>query len=139
MASLRSVLVKNVGEPDRPNISLGADDEVPAPPKAPALDKDKLQRDLAVVYKDNNRYFIVCVVMVCALFVASVGVVMMNLNSPDVIKVTMAAFGISSAGLITMMIKLWREKSNTELLLALASNMGTGTLETVVKVLINKV
>jgi D-alanyl-lipoteichoic acid acyltransferase DltB (MBOAT superfamily) len=104
----------------------------------PPLDRDKLKRDLSAVNKDNGRYFFVCVAMVVLLFLVSIGVILTNLNKPDIIKVVMAAFGISSAGLITMMIKLWREKSNVELLILLAINMDAETLKTIVAVLIKR-
>jgi len=139
MPSLRNVLLASVGPTSVPKDSLGSDDEHGAQ-VAPIheLDRDKLKRDLAAVNKDNNRYFLVCVMMVVFLFLVSIGVVLTNLNKPDIIKVVMAAFGISSAGLITMMIKLWREKSNGELLILLAINMDSDTLKTIVTVLLKR-
>jgi hypothetical protein len=137
MPSLRSVLLKTVGQHAAPQDSLGSNEESRAV-RAPALDKDRLKRDLAAVNKDNNRYFLICVAMVLILFLVSVGVVLTNLAKPDIIKVVMAAFGISSAGLITMMIKLWREKSNIELLILLAINMDPETLKTVITIMVKR-
>jgi hypothetical protein len=136
MTSLRSVLLKHAGALPAPKDSLGSADEpsIQVTP-VPILDRDKLGRDLSVVNKGNNRYFFICVSMVLTLFAVSVGVVLTNLNKPDIIKVVMAAFGISSAGLITMMIKLWREKSNTELMILLAINMDSDTLKTIIAIL----
>jgi hypothetical protein len=139
MSSLRNVLLENVGPVALPKDSLGGDDtQERRVPAVPALDREKLKRDLTALNKNNSRYFIICVVMVLILFLVSIGVVLMNLGKPDVIKIVMAAFGISSAGLITMMIKLWREKSNVELLILLAINMDSDTLKTVVAVLVKR-
>jgi hypothetical protein len=139
MTSLRRVLLENVGLTSAPADSLGGDDEQGGRMSAaPAIDRDKLKHDLSAVNKANNRYFLVCVAMVVLLFLVSVGVILTNLNRPEIIKVVMSAFGISSAGLITVMIKLWREKSNIELLLLLAINMDTDTLKTVVTMLVNR-
>jgi hypothetical protein len=136
MTSLKSVLLESVGMINAPKDLLGGDDEGGARVAATSsLDRDKLKRDLSAINKGNNRYFLICVVMVAILFLVSVGVVLTNLNKPEIIRVAMGAFGISSAGLITMMIKLWREKSNVELLMILAINMDYDTLKTVVAVL----
>ena len=137
MASLQSVLLANIGAASVPADSLGGSDgrEMPAVPAIPSLDREKLKRDLSAISKGNNRYFLICVVMVVILFLVSVGVVLTNLNKPDIIKIVLGAFGISSAGLITMMIKLWREKSNTELLILLAINMDSDTLKSIIAIL----
>jgi hypothetical protein len=136
MASLRSVLLENIGGAALPKDSLGGDDTPKRQETSePVINKDKLQRDLKAVNKDNSRYFLICVIMVLILFLVSVGIVLTNLNKPDVIKLVLGAFGVSSAGLITMMIKLWREKSTVELLILLAISMDTDTLKTVIGVL----
>jgi hypothetical protein len=139
MPSLRSVLLANIGPTSIPTVTMGSDGkhETEVSP-VPPLDRDKLKRDLSAVNKDNSRYFFVCVAMVVLLFLVSIGIILTNLSKPDIIKVAMAAFGISSAGLITMMIKLWREKSNVELLILLAINMDAETLKTIVAVLIKR-
>lgn len=142
MPSLRNALLKIVGPIMPPEDALGGDDvnsePIQATPSTPPLDRDKLRRDLKAVNKQNSRYFVVCVVMILVIFSVSIGVVLTNLNRPDIIKADMAAIGISFACLITMMIKLWRDKSNIELLIILATYMEADTLKTIVDVLIKK-
>jgi hypothetical protein len=140
MKSLRSILLENIGSAGVPKDALGGDEMLEnAIGTGPPINHEKLKRDLTAVKKDNTKYFVICVIMVFLLFLVSIGVVLTNLSKPDIIKLVMAAFGVSCAGLITMMIRLWREKSNTELLLALATNMNDlNTLKTVVAVLIRK-
>jgi hypothetical protein len=136
--SLRSILLDNVGPVDVAKDGLGSDEIEEVIAAGPRINPEKLQRDLAAVSKTNTTYFIICVIMVVVLFIVSIGVVLTNLNNPDIIKVVLAAFGVSCAGLITMMIKLWREKSNIELLIILAINMDLDTLKTVVAVLVRR-
>jgi hypothetical protein len=138
MKSLRSILLENVGPTVARDALGGIEAEARVVPAGPPLNVEKLKRDLSAVSKNNTKYFIICVIMVLVLFVISIIVVLTNLNKPDIIKVVMAAFGISCAGLITMMIKLWREKSNIELLIILAINMDLDTLKTVVAVLVRR-
>jgi hypothetical protein len=137
MKSLSSILRENAG-PGVAKDALGGDESEKISVTAPPLDVEKLRRDLSAVSKNNTKYFVVCVIMVLVLFIVSIVVVLTNLSNPDIIKVVMAAFGISCAGLITMMIRLWREKSNTELLIILAINMDLDTLKAVVAVLAKK-
>jgi hypothetical protein len=61
----------------------------------------------------------------------------MNARNSAVVTVVMSGFGISAAGLIKLMTGLWRSKSNTELLLALAVNTDSETLTNVVNILAN--
>jgi hypothetical protein len=140
MKSLRRTLLENVGPAGLPKDALGSDEMLEtAIATGPPINPEKLKRDLTSVKKDNTKFFVLCVIMVFLLFLVSVGVVLTNLSKPDVVKLVMATFGVSCAGLITMMIRLWREKSNTELVLALAINMNDmDTLKTVLAVLIRK-
>ncbi len=73
--------------------------------------------------------------MVVVLFIVSVGLVITNLQNAAVVKVVLSGFGVSAAGLITLMAKLWRVKNNTELLLILAINTDGETIKTVVNIL----
>lgn len=99
------------------------------------IDREAFRNDLAALKRDNDRYFKICVMMIVLLFVVSVGVVLGNLSRPDWIKIALTGFGVSSAGLITVMINLWRTKSNTEVLLILVPNVDSDTLKTVIGIL----
>lgn len=144
MTSLRAVLHK-YADVTVPTAPLGSDEtgneEKPERKRVKRADIDKanLRKDLEAVKRDNGRYFVVCVVMIGLLFITSIIVVLTNLANPDIIKGAMAAFGISTAGLITLMIKLWRTKSNTEMLILLAINMDAETIKTVIGILAKRV
>jgi hypothetical protein len=144
MTSLRTVLNK-YADTNIPGAPLGSDetDQEEKPQKrrvkGPDIDKANLRKDLEAVKKDNSRYFVVCVVMIVLLFIISIIVVLTNLAKPDIIKIAMTAFGISTAGLITLMIKLWRTKSNTEMLILLAINMDAETIKSVINILAKRV
>ena len=140
MTSFNSV-VKKYAEPKPVTAALGSDETTPEGPnqRKPvtrrAIDKENLRKDLEGVKKDNRLYFLVCVIMIALLFVVSVGVILANLHRPDVIKVMLGAFGISTSGLIAAMIRLWRVKTNTEFLMLLALNMDAETVTTVINIL----
>ncbi len=140
MKTLRRALLENLGSAGIPKDALGGDEMLEkAVATSPPIDRKKLEQDLRAVKRDNTKFFVICVIMVVFLFLVSIGVVLTNLSKPDVIKIVMATFGVSCAGLITWMIRLWREKSNTELVLALAINMNDlETLKTIVAVLVRK-
>jgi hypothetical protein len=141
MTSLSTVLQK-YAEPGRElTVQLGSDEtheeETPEKEttKGPTVDREALRKDLKALKQDNNRYFVVCVVMVILLFVVCVVVILMNLKDAGIVKLAMSAFGVSAAGLITVMTNLWRVKSNTEVLILLAVNTDSDTVKTVINVL----
>lgn len=137
-AAAEMTVPSNPDFPAGTDFSLGSEDENEAPvtkrKKRPALDKENLRKDLDKIKNDNSRYFMICVLMVIILFIASLIVVLTNLERPTLITAVQTGFGISTAGLIWLMIKLWREKTSTEFLLALAIVDGE-TLKTVVDAL----
>jgi hypothetical protein len=123
-----------------PDLSLGSKGKKSEKPlknsdDVKLVDREGLRADLEIVKRDNQRYFWICVFMIIVLYAVSLIVVLTNLERPDLIKIIMGIFGISTSGLIWMMIKLWREKSNTEYLLALAINMDIKTLTKIVNLL----
>lgn len=117
------------------DVSLGADEDDGDNKNVQSIDKKNLRKDLEVVKSANKQYFLICVIMIIVLFIASLILVLINLAKPNIVTAIMTAFGISTAGLILLMIKLWREKSNTELLLALALNMDGETLKRIIEIL----
>jgi len=138
MASLRDVLQKYAAPSKAPSARAGADETNPSEVVSEQIikiDRGAFQRDLEAVKRGNRAYFIVCVVMIVLLFMVSLIVVLSNLDKPDWIKVAMTVFGVSSAGLITVMINLWRTKSNTEFLLILAPNVDAETLRIIIEIL----
>ncbi len=70
---------------------------------------------------------------------AAVVLVSLNLSKPVLVQSVLSGFGISSAGLVWMMIRLWREKYYTEVLLALAVSLQGETMKTIVNVLSRRI
>jgi hypothetical protein len=140
MTNLRGLLKQYSDTAAVVSVQLGTDEtledeERDVGPRGQEFDRKALRKDLGRVKQDNNRYFVVCVAMVVVLFIVSVGLVITNLQNAGVVKVVLSGFGVSAAGLITLMTKLWRVKNNTELLLILAVNTDSGTIKTVVNIL----
>ncbi len=140
MTNLRSLLKQYSDIAPIVSVQLGTDETVADEKRHVAtrrqeIDRKALRKDLYRVKQDNNRYFVVCAAMVVVLFIVSVGLVITNLQNAAVVKVVLSGFGVSAAGLITLMAKLWRVKNNTELLLILAINTDGETIKTVVNIL----
>jgi hypothetical protein len=141
MAGLGDVLEQYVDCPSVPPGTLGYDEaqsDTVGRTRKKGLDKEKLKSDLEAIKRDNTRYFLVCVVMVGSLFLASIAIVLANLNNPGWVKVAMGGFGASAAGLITVMTNLWRTKSSTEVLLLLIPGMDADALKTIILILAKK-
>ena len=100
------------------------------------INSAQLRADLEKVKTDNKLYFLICVAMVVVLFITSLMLVLFNLEKPNIVTLVMTVSGASIGGLIFFMVKLWREKSNTEVVLALAINMkDDATLRRVIEIL----
>jgi hypothetical protein len=79
-----------------------------------------LNNRLRGVLRSNTIYFNLSIALVIVLFVASIVVVTTHLESPALITAALGGFGIGSIGLVGMMLRSWREKTATELLIELA-------------------
>jgi hypothetical protein len=60
--------------------------------------------------------------MVVILFVVTVVVALLRLDSPALTQGALAVLGVTEPGLILWMFRLWREKLHTETLIAVAVN-----------------
>lgn len=134
-SSLRAVLQRHAG-PSRP-VYAGADEtgEPSARAEVTTLDRAALRADLDVVRRSSNRWFAVCVALLAILFVATLWVVIAYVERPQVVRAAVAALGVSSAGLVTMMVRMWKSKSAAEYLLTLAVHLDAATMKTVIKIL----
>jgi hypothetical protein len=126
-----------------PGVELGSDETQTAAPqiRPPALTdshRSKLKRDLDALNHDNRRYFLVCVAMIVLLFLVSVVVVLEHLDNATIVQTALAAFGVSAAGLITWMIKIWRVKTNTEFFMLLATQTDSDTMKMLINILAQK-
>src|SRR4051812_33129279 len=126
MKRLRGVL-QSYSKP----ITLGGDPT----PGALGFSAERLTADLQAVSRSNEYYFGICVVMVVALFLVMLLVVTRSLTSPDTVKVAIGAFGLSGAGIVRLMIGLWREKVATDVLITLSTTIERELLRSIVEVL----
>lgn len=106
--------------------------------QARTFDRDKLAGKLREIVARNNAVFGFCVAMVIIPFVVQLWVALAYASEPQLVKAIGGAFGISAAGLIFQMIKLWREKVATELLLELLPTLDTAVFKTVIAVLVRR-
>ena len=109
-----------------------------ARPKSSAIDLEKLTPQLQQVVQRNNKFFILCVAMILVLFVANITIVLLHHDNLKLVVATSGIFGISAAGLIALMAKLWREKVATELVLGLLPALEPAVFKTVITTLIRR-
>lgn len=99
-----------------------------------SLDKDRLQSDLLLATRSTDRYLQVAVVMLVTLFLCvSVTTVWSIWRGHD--AVVLGSFGITSAGLVYLMIRLWRQRVALELLVVLVRGTDATTTATLVAIL----
>ncbi len=96
----------------KPTVDLGG-------AKSPS---DKLLKRLRDVNAANSKYFIICVAMVVAMFVAALSLIFLRMSDSTTATLVAGAFGLSVAGMVRMMLRLWREKVATDLLLELSND-----------------
>jgi hypothetical protein len=89
--------------------------------KAP--DTEAFQRNLRHVSDSNRIYFTICVVLLVVLFAGACLLVLRSLDRPDQIAAIFGVTGLSFFGIFAKMVRLWKEKVNSDLLLVLAGNL----------------
>jgi hypothetical protein len=106
--------------------------------KTRTIQVDKLREELHQTVRRNNWLFAVCIVLAIVLFGVQLWVALTYMTQPNVVKAIAGIFGISAAGLVTQMIKLWQEKLATELLLGLLPVLDSAVLTTVINALVKR-
>src|ERR1700682_5234306 len=107
--------------------------EAKSEPPAPSPQQvELLRRDLERIVSSNESYFRICVGLLLILFAGSCLFVYQSLADPKHIAAVFAATGVSVTGVITQMIRLWKEKVNSDLLLALTGTLSPIDLKKVV-------
>jgi hypothetical protein len=81
-------------------------------------EKDKLRQALQEVRARNERYFVVVIAVVVVFFIASWVLVFLNRNEPSTLNTVFAALGGTVFGSMWMMVRLWRQKVATDIILA---------------------
>jgi hypothetical protein len=99
------------------------------------IDRESLKSQLEAVEKRNQVYFQICFGVVVVLFVASLGIICLNVYSGAGMKALLTFIQGVAALLVGWMLKLWREKNNTELLLSLALYTEGDALQRVIDLL----
>jgi hypothetical protein len=82
--------------------------------------KKGLADKLKVISRNNEKYLLVCVGMLVALFVVSLVLILICRSQPAYLATVMAFTGASVYGGIKKMHDLWRENMATEIALAMA-------------------
>jgi hypothetical protein len=121
MSELRSVLRRyTVGSP-----RLGSR---PFPAEA-------LRKDLGVLVRNNSQYFRVTFGLLVVLLLLVAFLLAKFLNEPAKAGAVLAVSGISIPYLLRTMLRMWETKTNTEVLIQLATALDGETLHSIVKVL----
>jgi hypothetical protein len=86
---------------------------------------------------DQNRvYFLICIGMVLAIFLGACTVALKYISDPAFVKEVFAATGVSITGLVLQMMKLWKEKVNSDLVLVLARSLSPGDVRSILEILL---
>lgn len=91
-----------------------------------------LRSRVTTVLRGNVVYFNLCIGFIVSLFIASIIIVITHLESPTLITAALGGFGIGSIGLVSVMLRTWREKVGAEVLLELALHFEGDQLKLVV-------
>jgi len=96
-----------------------------------------LRAGLAAVSSKNRIYFIFCVAMIAILFLAACWISVTHLQDPSFIRNVFAVTGISFLGLIAQMVRLWKVKVMSDMLLVMAGNLNPSDLRPIIEVLLS--
>ena len=109
-----------------------------APPakRAKADNSEQLRRDLANVSASNQTYFTLCVALLLLLFAGATILVLRSLNKPGQIAGIFGVTGVSFMGIVAQMVRLWKQKVNTDMMLVLAGNMRPQDFKAVVEIVL---
>lgn len=126
MTSLRPVLAKH-----RLDASLGGVD-------VSVSRRETLRADLAAVSSRNTTLFWVCFGSLIVLFALSLFVVLRYIEHPDRIAAVFGVTGLSVLGVVTQMVRLWKEKVSADLLLVLAASFKHEDIRAIIDILLKK-
>lgn len=125
MKSLKSILKRY-----DPGVTLG--------PEEAALNKERLKADLQGLRKSKDWAFFICVGMVVLAFLISIGLVVTLFHEPDKITILFGATGLTTAGLISVMRGIWKEKVAIEMTIVLLENMSPESFASILPTIIQK-
>jgi hypothetical protein len=111
---------------------FGGEESNPTPASPSSEQVDVLRRDLQRVIRSNETYFRICVGLLLLLFAGACLFVYKSLVDPKNIAIVFSCTGVSVMGVVTQMIRLWKEKVNSDLLLTLVGTLSPAELKKVV-------
>jgi hypothetical protein len=111
---------------------LGGEEPKPAPAFPSPEHVETLRHDLQRIIRSNEIYFRICAGLLLVLFSGAGLFVYKSLADPKHIAAVFAGTGVSVMGLVTQMIRLWKEKVNSDLLLTLIGALSPMELKKVV-------
>ena len=124
--------LKNVLRDYAPKVNLGGGEA------KTQLKPEILKVDLQRLRKSKDWAFIICAGMVVLAFIISIALVIALFREPDKIAVLFGATGLTTAGLISVMRGIWKEKVAIEMTIALLENMTPESLESIIQVILTK-
>lgn len=84
---------------------------------------EELSVRLQGLVEKNNRYFWICVALLVVVLLASLGFVILFRDQPAAIAGVFAALGATAYGGVWQMVRLWREKVATDVIIDLLKVM----------------
>jgi hypothetical protein len=99
---------------------------------------ERLKVDLQRLRKSKDLAFYTCVGMVMLAFLVSIGLVIVLFRDPDKIAILFSATGLTTAGLISVMRGIWKEKVAIELTIALLESMRPESFESILPIILKK-
>jgi len=111
-------------------IKLGLDPE--------RLKVELLRRDLEALRRETSAYFALCVALVLIVFAASCWSVLTHLDEAAFVRTTLGVASLGLFGSFFAMVRLWREKVATDVILSLIPALEPDLVRTVVTILANR-
>lgn len=100
-----------------------------------AFPTEALRKELGVLIRNNSKYFTVTFGILVLLLILIVFLLAIFLSEPGKAVAVLAASGISIPFLLRTMLRMWETKTNTEVLIQLATVLDGDTVRSIVKVL----
>lgn len=125
MKSLKKVL-----RPYIRSIELGDNDS--------SFPEEKLKSKLQKLNKSKDFGFFICSGMVVFAFLVSICLVVLLFKEPDQIVILFSGTGLTTAGLISVMRGIWKEKIAIELTIALLESMEAKEFQSILQIILKK-
>jgi len=126
MKNLKSILKKYY----TPGVMLGSETEI---------EPNILRNELRQLRKRINSHYWFSVAMVGLVFIIGLVVLLTYIKEPSHAAAIFGAMGISVSGAVEYMRRLWKEMSQINLVIILASELDTEKISAIVEALIKKI